>query len=125
MKGRDDHVPSMEEIERAYRRPLPGPSDSPWVRFVYWNHRAMKRYIKVFMVFWFGVVGLITGSAAIDVFGHMGWGYRLNDVLGGLLMMVLGVPAWFFFTLVQDVVSAWTRRVYGPDPSEFRQDHGT
>lgn len=33
--GDKRQVPSMEEIERAYRKPLPGRSDSAWVRFVY------------------------------------------------------------------------------------------
>jgi hypothetical protein len=112
----------MEEIERAYRRPLPGPSDSAWVRFVYWNQRATRRHLKVFLILWYVVLGVITSCAAIDVFGHMGWGYRLKDFLGCLLMMVLGIPMWLFFTLIQDIVGAWTRRVYGPDPSEHRED---
>jgi hypothetical protein len=120
--GDERRSPSIEEIERAYRRPLPGPSDSAWVRFVYRNQRRTQRHLKLFMVFWFGALGLITCSAAIDVFGHMGWGYHLKDVLGGLLMMGLGLPAWGFFVLIQDIVSEWTKRVYGPDPSEHRQD---
>ncbi len=112
----------MEEIERAYSRPLPGPSESLWVRFSYWNQRRIRRNLKVFMGLWFTVLGVLTGSAAIDVFGHMGWGYHLKDVQIGLLMMVLGIPAWAFFAVVQDIVGAWTRRFYGPDPSEPRWD---
>ena len=120
--GDERQVPSPEEIERAYRRPLPGRSDSLWVRFVYSNQRTNRRHLTGFLALWFGVLGLFTASAAIDVFGRLGWGFQLKDVLGGLLMIALGFLFWGFSALIQDVLSALTRRVYGPDPSEHRQD---
>jgi hypothetical protein len=72
--------------------------------------------MKVFMAVWFIVLAIMTTIAAIDVLGHRGWGYHPSDVWGGLLMMVFGVPALGVFMLIQSVVEAWTRRIYGPDP---------
>jgi len=115
-------VPSQEDIERAYRRPLPGPSKSPWVRFAYSNQRKTRRSMKVFMAFWLGILGLFCICAALDVFGHLGWGYQLKDVYSALLLMIFGLLFWGLFALIQEVVSGITKRAYGPDPSEHRQD---
>jgi hypothetical protein len=111
----------MEEIERAYRRPLPSP-DSTFVRFVYGWHRASWWAIAGFLVIWFAGVTLITGAAAIDVFGHLGWGYHLKDLLGCLFMLVLGSLMAAFFLLIHKLIREYTLDRYGPDPFEKRHD---
>ena len=116
--GSDRPPPTMEQIDGWYRGSRPDPSDSPWGRFVYRSQRRTWLSLKVFIALWYAVITLITTSAAIDVFGHMGWGYHLNDVWDGLLMMVLGVLVFAFLTLVQRVVSGAAGRIYGPDQSE-------
>jgi hypothetical protein len=119
--GHEERVPSSEEIERAWRRPQSTPkvpSDPPSVRFVYRWQRAIWRSMKVFMVVWYVGLGLMTAAAAVDVFGHMGWGYHAKDIGSDLLMMALGVPLWGFLSLIRTIVSAWTRAQYGPDSFE-------
>jgi hypothetical protein len=74
--------------------------------------------MKMFTIFWVGCVATLTGSAALDVLGHFGWGFHPKDVWGGLLMLAFSVPMWGVFWLIQQIVSAGTRFWYGPEPTE-------
>ncbi|WP_299543350.1 hypothetical protein [Phenylobacterium sp.] len=86
------------------------------MRSIYRWQRTNWRFMKVLMVLWFGVVGLITLSAAVDVIAGLGWGYQAKDIGGGLLMIALGGLAIPVFWVIKTLVVSITRGIYGPEP---------
>jgi hypothetical protein len=110
--------PSPADIERAWLKPRPQPVDaSPgYVRSIHRWQRTNWRFTKVLMVLWFGVVGLITLSAAVDVIARLGWGYQAKDIGLGLLMIAVGGLAIPVFWVVKSLVASITRGIYRPEP---------
>lgn len=120
MTNPPDAEPSMDDIERAWLRPKSvavAKYEPAHVRFVYRWQRTNWKFMKIFAVFWFICVGLMTAFALTDVVGHLGWGYHSKDVFGGLLMIVAGSLAIPFFLLIRAIVSGLTRTIYGPEPA--------
>ena len=80
-------------------------------------HRRNTRVLRWMMVLWVGVFACVTGAAALDRIVDLGWGYEAKDVWGGLLMMAFGCGFWLFATFINHVVLAFSRRLFGPEPT--------
>ena len=69
------------------------------------------------VILWLTAVVALTGAAVLDIVADLGWGYEAKDVWGGLLMVVFGGAFWVFATVVNHVVLAISRRLYGTEPA--------
>lgn len=86
-------------------------------RAVHRRHRRNKRRLRWFAVLWLTTIVGLTAAAWLDVAAKLGWGYEPKDIWGGLLMIVFGGLFWVFANLVNDLVLAISRRLYGPEPA--------
>ena len=74
------------------------------------------------MIFWLALVGLMTGSAAVDAMWQLGWGYDWQDVLGGLAMIAFGIVFLLMWNVMFRVIRALNHLFYAPDPDEEQPD---
>lgn len=81
------------------------------------GHGRTRRMLRWTVVFWLILAAAFTAAAAADVLLNLGWGYEARDVWGGLLMMAFGCGFWLFATFINHVVLAYSRRLFGPEPT--------
>lgn len=80
-------------------------------------YRRNTRMLRWSVFLWLLTVAALTFAAFVDVIAKLDWGYEVKDIWGGLLMIVFGCAFWGFATLINLVVLAISRRVYGPEPT--------
>lgn len=80
-------------------------------------HRRNKQMLRWTVVLWLMAVVAFTGAAVLDVVANLGWGHEAKDIWGGLLMAIFGCAFWGLATVVNHVVLAISRRLYGPEPT--------
>lgn len=107
--------PSIEEIDRAYQRPLPAYSDTSYVRGIWRNHRSTRKGIKRVAIILAVFASAFLGVATIDVVFHLGWGFRPKDLLGGLAFLALVFPITLLQYIILDLIGFLLRRQHGPE----------
>jgi hypothetical protein len=78
----------------------------------YRRHRAL---LNIGTPIWLAIFMMLLAISAVDRAASLGWGYA-SHMWEFLAAIALGISSWIFNTAINNVLLAYTRHTYGPDP---------